>query len=207
MPIFFNKLIANEIHLMVWQFNESFENLLGLVALTIEQQDTLDSISSIEKKKEYLGGMMVLKRIGSSLGIDTVVIDKTPDGKPYFVDSDWEISLTHTVDFVAAVARKHFPIGIDIERPQEKILKIINRLFSDDEVAYIGKDIIKASIYWSAKEALYKLYGKRKIDFTKDLKLTWESGQLTGEISMPDYKNKHMFHIENLGKYYFVIAY
>lgn len=80
------------------------------------------------------------------------------------------------------------------------------RLFSEIENELVGSDLIKMSWFWSAKEALYKLYGKRGIDFREHLLLEFTDKIFNGKIEMPNHQSEHTFTIEPIEDYYLVIA-
>ena len=77
-------------------------------------------------------------------------------------------------------------MGIDIEQPKEKLLRVAPRVLSNTEEEDAGSDIIKHCVYWCAKEAMYKIYGKRGLHFNSQLNLDpfelKRSGSLTGYI-------------------------
>ena len=77
-------------------------------------------------------------------------------------------------------------VGIDIEQPKEKLLKIAPRILDKGELENAGTNIIKHCIYWCGKEALYKVYGRRGLLFTHHLHLKpfelKEGGDIQGWI-------------------------
>jgi len=105
------------------------------------------------------------------------------------------------------VLSKAGAVGIDIEKPRHQIFKVIGRLCSKEELDWVAEDIDRATILWSAKEALYKLYGKRKVDFKENLTLTEKPEGLIGKIKMPDYEAEHKVFVQKLAEYWLVIAY
>jgi 4'-phosphopantetheinyl transferase len=207
MPCIVNKNINPEIHLLVWQLTETVDELASNLVLSLNQKTFFDNILHPQKKLEYLAGLNAINICAKKLGISFISIEKDKDGKPFLKDCEWEISISHTVDFVGVVFRKTHAIGIDIEKPQDKMLKILNRIFSEKELELINNNLEVASVFWSAKEALYKLYGKRKVDFIKNLELYWKGPELLGKIKMLDQKTEHNIWIEKLQNYYIVVAY
>jgi hypothetical protein len=75
------------------------------------------------------------------------------------------------------------------------------------EISWVSDDLEKATILWSAKEALYKLYGKRKVDFKENLFLVPSINGLMGKIKMPDHEAEHQIYVQNIEEYLLVIAY
>jgi 4'-phosphopantetheinyl transferase len=207
MPLFFNKIVVNEIHLTVWEIKETLEELLSFFKFEPQTLERASNISNNQKKIEYLVGKICIQEACRLNGISFVGIHKDEYGKPHLTGSDYELSISHTVDYVGVVLRKFKPLGIDIEKPQQKMFKILNRLFSTEEVQAVGERLEMASLYWSGKEALYKLYGKRQVDFKNNLRLKYKDNQMFGSIIMPSFTSEHFFFIEKINQYFIVIAY
>lgn len=93
-------------------------------------------------------------------------------GKPYLEGSDYHISMSHSEDRTAVIASPH-RIGIDIQRIVEKITRIAPRFLSENEMSDIDEHdkVNFLHFYWGAKEAMYKIYGKKEVDFKKHLAL------------------------------------
>lgn len=206
MPLLFNKKIENEIHFLIWHLTESLDELLSQSQLGIDDREAFSEISHTQKQIEFLAGRLAIKKLCEleSIGFEGIIKDE--NGKPFLKNSEFEMSISHTIDYIGVVFKEKSAIGIDIEKPRQQLLKIVPRLFSESEVEFIENEIEKATLYWSAKEALYKLYGKRKVDFKENLFLSWEDGRLFGEIKMPDYDARHKIIFFPLGQYLTVIA-
>ncbi|MGL4781015.1 MAG: 4'-phosphopantetheinyl transferase superfamily protein [Bacteroidales bacterium] len=101
-------------------------------------------------------------------------IKYTEAGKPFFSNSNLHISISHTQGCYAAVLISEDPfIGIDIEVPSDRVLRIENKFLSTDEIALINPSsrIETLMIMWSAKETLFKAIDTSEIDFKKHLKI------------------------------------
>lgn len=91
-------------------------------------------------------------------------------GKPYLEGSAYFISMSHSHERTAVIASTR-RAGIDIQMKVEKIARIADKFLSPAE-----KDSIPAAhyleylhYYWGAKESLYKIYGKKELDFKKHI--------------------------------------
>ena len=86
-----------------------------------------------------------------------------PGGKPYFVDSPWHFSITHTKHHAFCALSEH-PIGIDAEEADRKIdLKIAPKILSPGELAQFqtAEDPrLTLLSFWVLKEAAAKLTGE-----------------------------------------------
>ncbi|WP_255070330.1 4'-phosphopantetheinyl transferase superfamily protein [Lacihabitans sp. LS3-19] len=207
MALLFNKILSPEIHYMVWHLTETTEELWQMVNPDEADLSILEAINHDAKKREYLAGKNAIMKMCESQGLPFLGIYKDEHGKPFLKDNPFEISLTHTLEYIGVVFSKKCPVGIDIEKPRPQIMRILKRLFSEAEVEEVNENVDKATIYWSAKEALYKLYGKRKVDFKENLFLENIEGYILGKIKMPDHEAEHHIFVEKLFDYFLVIAY
>ncbi|WP_055149317.1 4'-phosphopantetheinyl transferase family protein [Jiulongibacter sediminis] len=206
MPVRFQKKCDSGAHLLVWEAKEDAEELFASLPSTILTDAEYLTAKTEQKKLELLCSRVAIRHLAAELGIDFEGIKKDEHGKPYMVGTHWEMSITHSKKFMAVVMHPTKPVGVDIERPQEKMWRITERLYSPAEIEAIGDDLNTMSIYWSAKEALYKLYGRRGTDFKENLKVFKEGNQLKGEIIMPDHQQVHDIHVEPVGSYFLVWA-
>ena len=151
-----------------------------------------DEILNHQKRLEWLAGRALMKTFVEFNGLSYRGIHKDNYGKPYLNDLPHQISLSHSFPYVAAQLDVTHSVGVDVEQPKEKLLKIAHRIMNAEELADAGTNIIKHCIYWCAKETLYKIYGKRGLTFSEHLNLKpfhlENSGTLQGLISGMDSK-------------------
>jgi 4'-phosphopantetheinyl transferase len=147
-----------------------------------------DEIISPQKRLEWLSGRALLKTLVENCGLNYVGIRKDEYGKPFLKEHEFQISLSHSYPYVAAQIHNSESVGIDLEQPKDKLLKIAHRVLSPAEQTDAGENIVKHCVYWCAKEALYKLYGKRGLHFENQLNLEpfvlQPIGDLTGQIKI-----------------------
>lgn len=97
-------------------------------------------------------------------------------GQPYLRDyPHLHMSVSHSLGRVV-VALSEEPIGIDLERYDERILRIVPRILPEDAQHYLescplGIRVAMAHIFWTSSEALYKLVGDSELisDFYYEL--------------------------------------
>lgn len=91
--------------------------------------------------------------------------------KPYLAAGKPNISLTHTALYAGAMLSDSHIVGMDIEMIRPKIERITHKFLREDEIAAIHPDekLEKLILYWSAKEALYKLHGRKQLEFMTQL--------------------------------------
>ncbi len=104
-------------------------------------------------------------------------------GKPYLENSSEFISISHSRNFLAfAISSKN--VGIDIEMISDKAEKVKHKFLNEKELSETSNcHSILYTIYWSAKEVLYKLNGKKGYSLKNDfVVLPFVFDQNGGEI-------------------------
>ncbi len=136
---------------------------------TLAFESCPDDIIAPSKRREFLAGRALVKTLAEKVGVEYSGIRKDEQGKPFLKDQTHEISLSHSSPYVAAQIHPSHAVGIDIEQPKEKLLRVAPRVLSPSEESDAGNDVVKHCVYWCAKEAMYKLYGKRGLHFNTQL--------------------------------------
>jgi 4'-phosphopantetheinyl transferase len=145
----------------IWHITESEEELQQLLATTIDQT-AYTAISHPIKRKEWLATRLAYQYLCQAMLMPCYPIQKNIYGRPYIETTQetkhTHISLSHCFPFAGAMLSKHTPIGIDIEIPTPKLLRIQSKYLTPTEIVDSNEDIEKLCIYWCAKEAIYKAY-------------------------------------------------
>ena len=181
LPTTTNIVTIDNAKLLVWEITQSVDELVsGFENFALFAAD-YEKISSDKRKLEFLGTRWLLKILLEK----EVNVQYTAEGKPYLIDGSYNVSLSHSGKWMAVMIHPTRQVGIDIECPTDKILKVYKRFLSETEQAELsdGKDIKQLQIAWSAKEALYKIIGKEAIDFANQLQLLPFKVQSEGKIT------------------------
>lgn len=144
----------------VWEITE-VESELAFLAL----ESCPDELVAPTKRLEFLAVRALLRTVCGRLGIDYQGTSKDEFGKPHLKGAHQHISLTHSFPFVAVQIDAQQSVGIDLEQPKQNLLRVASRVFNADELMRAGESLTLLCILWCAKEALYKLYGKRGLSF------------------------------------------
>lgn len=191
-----NYISANNVELLIWNLTESSDELRE--QLTLINEIELSKIVSEKRKLEFLGVRLSLKEL---LGKEVAIIyDK--NGKPFLADNSYQISISHSKDWIAVMVHPTCSIGVDIECPNNKIQKLYTRFLSDLEQKDLsdGKNLNQLQLAWSVKETLYKIIGKEAVDFTNQLRIFPFEAKAIGEviaIHIPTKKLYKLYYIQN----------
>ena len=184
---------GSEIHLLMYgEFNPS-NYLSKLTSIEIEK---LKTFGSITRKREFVA-VRILR--DSLFGLEPILYNSL--GAPY-INKKGFVSISHSKNMVGFAFNSEHPIGLDLEYPQEKIHKIQSKFISDTERQLFDTNDRKVlTQLWSAKEAMYKLAGRKKIIFNSELLLAPSSeNKLRGTIINLDHQlkvNLDIFEFEN----------
>lgn len=150
--------------------------------------DYLDQLTELEKERyfEFQGEArkqeFVATRILRHALFGFKHIHYNEHGAPYIEDEGY-ISISHTKGVVAIAVSKSITVGVDLELIGNRAKSILKKFLSERELNMLDTTSdVETTIAWSAKEVLYKLAGRKQIDFKKDLsidKLTAEKWQGT----------------------------
>lgn len=182
MPITRIQKLGKESAWALWHINEPEEEL---------SYDALESapeeVVSSQKRLEFLAGRALIKELVTQAGLEYNGLRKDDFGKPFLKNLSHQISLSHSYPYVAAQLSASLSVGIDVEQPKEKLLKIAPRVLSLIEQKDAGTNLAKHCVYWCAKEAMYKIHGKRGLHFNSQLNIEpftlGDQGILQGTIS------------------------
>jgi 4'-phosphopantetheinyl transferase len=167
----------------LWNITETEEELAAMAQPEICPSD----IHSHSKRLEWLAGRILLQRLLEKGGLTYGGLLKDAFGKPFLDGYPHPISLSHSYPYVAAQIDSQTPVGIDVEQPKDKLLRVAPRVLNRSEAEGAGNDITKICVYWCAKEALYKIYGRRGLTFSAHLYIQpftlGHHGHLIGKIS------------------------
>lgn len=211
MPIFFKKQINNNIIIGVWKISESLEWLVSNINLDKKDSEIFNSFKTELRKKHWLTYRILLKELIDSKSDLKILYNES--GKPHLKNSNNNISVSHSFEFVAAIVSRKVPAGIDVEKISPRIERIKNKFLSENELKNINENfrLEKLYIYWCAKEALYKLYGKRDLNFITNIKIApfnfEQKGHINGELSGDSISNKYKLFYEQVNDYMLVYVY
>ena len=109
------------------------------------------------------GRALLAKLYREATGEELPPIAVTDRGKPYFADSPWQFSISHTHCHAFCALDMH-PIGIDAEETDRDInLRLAEKILSPNEKAqFDGAEDKRTALlrFWVLKEAAAKLTGE-----------------------------------------------
>ncbi len=131
-------------------------------------------------------------------------------GKPHLENAQWHISISHSQNKAAVIASPKL-VGIDIQNFVPRIDRIAHKFMNQLETAFLSENFYleQLHIFWSAKEALYKAYGRKELEFKEHIglapfKFSDQKGTTTGWVKKGDYHKEFEVHFDKVDSYYLV---
>jgi phosphopantetheinyl transferase len=167
MPIFFQHRISETTRLGIWKIEESEDFFKGNVP---QHRD----VTHPHKRLQHLAGRFLLQFLFPDFPYQLIQIADTR--KPYLPGEQYHFSISHCGDYAAAIVSEQSRVGIDIEIPVEKIIRIRDKFLSTDEkrkwsVGGSHPDARTITLLWSCKESVFKWYGDGGVDFSEQIQL------------------------------------
>lgn len=190
MPVIYNKDIDTQTSLALWKIEEPEEVLLAGLQLKQHELDFLASLNNGKRLLHWLSTRLLLRTMLNTA--DYIDCRMDGHGKPYLVNSDYSISLSHSYDYAAVMIGKDRSVGVDIELIKPKIHRIQQKFLSSSELEQLDVKDNTDGLYvcWCVKEAVYKWYGKKGLEFRKHIHIQpfelKNEGTLTVIVILPE---------------------
>ena len=155
------------IDLFLWKLSETEIELNSHIDLSLSSLSKLDLIKSSSQRKQFLGVQNLLKLHNVNNG--SLFYDK--NGKPHLSNNKF-ISISHSFEYCGVIV-SDVKVGLDIEKLRPKILNISKKFISESDWNLIKLSSVEnVTKVWTIKEAVFKAFGHKAIDFKKNIIIT-----------------------------------
>ncbi len=183
MPLTDLRELGHGQYLGTWVIDESIEQLREEIELEFEEEN--GDIKHEVKLKEWYATRILCRKVVEYAGMEYEGVKKDEFGKPWLKHSTNFISVTHCFPYVCVILDTNREVGIDLERSRKQISRVAPKFMSELEYNH-SKDPNYQLINWAAKEALYKLHGRKSLELSSQLIIEpfepGEEGTLEGTI-------------------------
>ena len=177
MALFYQHNINDTTKLAIWKIEEPASFFLEHVPLQRE-------ITHPHKKLQHLAGRYLLRFLFPDFPFDEILIADTK--KPYLPYEQYHFSISHCGNYAAAIVSSTQRVGIDIEIPTDKVLRIAHKFLHPEELKifniqhskfYIQNSLLATpdsrllTLLWSCKESMFKWWGWGEVDFSEMLRI------------------------------------
>lgn len=149
----------------LWEIAETEQWFLHALGLSNMEWSEFQDITAEKRRLEWLASRHLVKLLAWEQGVD-FQFHKDGFGKPWLLNSGKHISISHSAGICAAMLAA-VPCGTDIQRLEPKVEALAPRFMGKAELDSLSDSQLLEHIhvYWGAKEALFKAYGRKSLDF------------------------------------------
>ncbi len=167
MPLFYQHNINDSVKLAVWHITENEDFFSEKVSIQKE-------ITHLHKRLQHLAGRYLLQILYPDFPFHLIEIAETR--KPLLTNGKFHFSISHCGDYAAVIISENKLVGIDAELVTRKIELVKNKFLNESEIKLSTYGLQTSNyqlltLFWCSKEAIYKWYGKGKVDFKKNIVL------------------------------------
>ena len=146
MPLHFRKTLKNKAEISVWHVTETEDELRAMTSVPTDEMEEINFIRSESQRKQKLAVRALLNEVFE----EKMYLNHHDNGKPYLENSVYNISITHTDNFVAIITHDEEDLGIDVESLDRDFSAVEKKALSEEEIlAYVesGEPMDKAGAY------------------------------------------------------------
>lgn len=152
-----------------------------------------------KREQEKAGSYFLLCELLQTNNIDLAY---TSTNKPFLAERTEHISISHSHDKLAVIINKVENTGIDIELIRDKVLKVRHKFLTKTEADFAKDDVEKLITIWAAKEAMYKVYGLKEMDFKAHLSVEpFKEDVIFGKINNANFNKSYKLMRETIDDY------
>ena len=169
MPLAYVKYQGPHSILGLWHLTEDESFFLPSINKLVADRQNLESIHHRKRRTEWLAGRYLVMELARRVNLSFGGIWTDTYNKPHIVLDNAHISLSHTPPYVVAILDESSLCGIDVEGFRPKLLPLSRKFLNQPELKIAGNDLEILAVLWGAKEALYKLHGRKSLVFKDNL--------------------------------------
>lgn len=169
MALFYQHNINGGTKVAIWRIEEDESFFLQKVPLKA-------NVSHPYKRLQHLAGRFLLPELEEDFPLSEILIADTR--KPFLENEQYHFSISHCGNYAAAIVSSGERVGVDIELVTPRMYTIAHKFLHESEQEYLHEweymskvHLELMTILWSAKEAVYKWYGKGQLSFREDMRL------------------------------------
>lgn len=180
----------------IWHLIEDESFFTPSLSKLVSDTKPLDSITHGKRRTEWLAGRWLVMQLANRMNLPFDGIWTDEYNKPHLVTDVATISLSHATPYVVAILNTKSPCGIDVEQIRKKLNPLAPKFLNENELSTADGDLTKLAILWGAKEALYKLHGRKSLIFKenlaiKDFRFSEKFSAFTGLLNIDDEHEKY----------------
>ncbi len=186
-----------------WKFDEQLSELYHIIGNLDYNLTNYHLLGSKDRKIEWLASRILLYQMTQNKSID---IDYDHNGKPHLANSEEKISISHSKG-MCAMYLSNQSNGIDLQILNIDIAQIQHKYLNPEEINLVNNELDNYHYFWSAKEAVFKAYGRKKIFLKQNIfikEIDNEQKTITAQLIDGDYKQDYQLVYRKIENYFMV---
>lgn len=210
MPLLKELKVDEHTRIAIWKIEEDIDFFQNKLTLLPNDLVEIKKLKQPQRKLEWFASRWLLRYLIDP--VDPIEVESDEFGKQILRNYPFQISLSHSKDLVAAITSSKHSVGIDIEFIEQRIENISRKFMSDSELSSVfdSHRLRHLYLFWSAKEAIYKHYSKRKLDFKRDMIISpfvpEANGSINAELKLNGVVKNYLLRFECFDNYVMVFT-
>jgi len=165
--------ISDHLEFMIYEINQGIDYFMDLDIWSFSELEYIKKLYP-KRQLEYLASRFMLKQ--RFIINDEWPLVKNEFGKLSLTNHPIEFSLSHSDRYTGYAFGNH-EVGFDLQVYQNKVLRILQKFLNEAELDILNQIqdsenyLRSATLLWSAKEAIYKSFGKKGLAFKHQILL------------------------------------
>lgn len=206
MPLYSTRHIDDSSVLAVWRIEEGLDELRRQVYLSEKDEELFASFTNEHRCKEWLASRLLTQMMLE----EDVSISYEETGKPYILNSEWEISITHKNEFIGIVLGKNRKVAVDIELLSTRLDKVYDFFMRPEELNSLVREqrSFQMHLFWCAKECLVKIANRKGLRVLDDMyvhPINPRKNKFVAEVREDNIMIPYTFFYERLSHDYVVV--
>lgn len=132
MPLLHIKTIDQHTKIGFWNLAEPLEALHQALPPHVTVEERLAQVHH-KRQREWLASRVLVYRLLEEFTPLPLQLLRNQYGKPYFPDSRFHVSISHSPELAAVILSDKYEVGIDIELVSPKALRVQEKFLTDEE--------------------------------------------------------------------------
>ena len=165
MPFIFKQKTDSGATVGVWKITETETELWEGLILPETDKNAILSLPLLKRRLERIA---CRKALSFLLKQSKITIHYGKNGEP--LTDGFYLSFSHSGEMVAVALSEQNPVGIDIEKIQDRIIALQSKFVAENELTSEEmKNRQAITRMWTTKEAVYKLFSENSLDFKEQI--------------------------------------
>lgn len=170
MPLWEDRNLPDGSQLGIWKIEETEEFFHDRLVLAEVEKEELAPLRGRRRLEWLASRYLIHDLLSDEPQWDRIPLQKDDCGKPHLYGSPLHLSFSHSHEWAAVIISEK-PVGIDIQVFVEKIGRLKKKFMRPIEADSLKEEteLEHLHFYWGAKEALYKGYGRKELDWREHI--------------------------------------